>query len=719
MYVRGVGRLARVVALSLPCALAACLGGARVEPPVPLRMDAEEACPIVPVPRTCEAYAGTVRATGEPTIEIFRGWEKERYEVDTRTDDIRIRAGSDEGVLRARTTLALLRRGDRVPRRLVVDSPKLAWRGLLVDVARHPLSVEELEHLVDRMALLKLRVLHLHLSDDQGFRLALASHPELAAKGGTRVEKGKSVSLVYSKADVARLLAYAARRFVEVVPEIDLPGHTRAILASHPELSCRGAALEVPSEGGVYDDVLCLGNPATLPLVLDVLTEVASMFPSRYVHVGGDEVGPARWSECEKCRAAARSAGHASVRALQGDFVRRVSAHLARLGKVAIGWDEVLDVGAPARMPVMVWQNRDAVQKALHEGHDVILVPNDRTYLDARPTDRDEDLPASSSGGRLGADRALPWEDVVRFDPSEGDVPGAKGLLLGGEAALWTEHVHSLADADRLLFPRLLPVAEALWSGARARPAIATRSRAMGPTLDLLGARGFVEPPSLPRKKLFIDAADLAISPSPLYGDDVEVAYDDGPFEKYSGPRSLVQSTRVRAFRIAANGDRSVLRESLFSKTVPLPPRGAAPSRHGVTYRVCPAAVTSAKSQIACATPREGTLPRFELPKEAPQEAFVVGYASVLVAPASGVYTFVVTSDDGAVLEVDGTLVVDNDGVHPPRARRGEIALAEGPHTVSLAYFQGKGGAQLDVRVAGPTVPEGDGEKLWYAPERP
>ena len=636
-------------------------------------------------------------------VAIEPGWASERYELDTRGPRVQVRAGSSEGVFRARTTLAQLAASGHLPRSIVRDAAALPWRGLLIDVARHPLSVDDLLRVIDRMALLKLNVLHLHASDDQGFRLELPSHPELAASGGTRKEGAQTLSLTYSPADVARLVAYASSRFVTVVPEIDLPGHTTAILASHPELSCRGGPFEVPSTWGVFDDVLCVGNPATLPFVEDVLTDVTRLFPSRYVHVGGDEVPPGRWSACPRCQVAMRREGVTNSVGLQGVFTKHVSEHLARLGKVPVAWDEVLEAGAPQNVVVMVWRDRASAERALRRGHDVILVPHDRTYLDARPTERELDLPLSPSGKRPGADRTLSWDSVLAFDPSESLLPRAPGVgrVLGGEAALWSEHVESLAEIDTLLFPRLLPIAEALWSGKRARLDVGARAEALGPWLESRGIFGFVAPPEIPERTLFEERIDVTLPPSAPYGGHVEIALGDGPFAKaQAGPLTLRETTRLRSVRVLASGRKSVVREALFEKATFLPPRTRRGETPGVSYRACPGTYTSALSVASCAHPVVGDLAELAIPPGLPATDYSVSYEGQVVVPERGIYVFSTTSDDGSALWIDGTLVVNNDGFHAPQTRFGDVALMPGRHDVRLVFFQGKGGAKVEARMA-------------------
>ncbi|MBL0193063.1 MAG: family 20 glycosylhydrolase [Myxococcales bacterium] len=669
----------------------------------------EPACAVVPAPRECRVHPGTVTLAGAPEVRLVPGWASERYELDTREPRPRIRAGARAGVFRAETTLAQLAPAGVAPRRVIEDEPAFPWRGLLVDVARHFFTVTELEQLVDRMALLKLDVLHLHLSDDQGFRLELDGHPELARRGAFRLEAGRSVGGSYSKGELAALVAYAEARFVEIVPEIDLPGHTGAILASHPELSCTGGPFEVPSTWGIFDDVLCAGNPATLGLVGEVLGEVAGRFPSPYLHVGGDEVPATRWSACPKCREAMRAAGLRSPSELQGVFTAQVTERVRARGKIPVAWDEVLEAGAPAGTVVMVWRAGDAAERALRAGHDVVLVPNDHAYLDAKQSGRADEP---------GSDRVVSWADVAAFAPEAARrAEGARGRVLGGQAALWTEHVGSLADADTLLFPRLLAVAEALWSAPRPpREDLEHRTRALLPLLDARHVGYFVAPPELPERRVFLESTTLEIPRAPLYGGRVDVALDDGAFTPFAAPLVLSASTRVRAVRVLPSGRRSGVAEGRVVREPLGPARPRPLGGPGVLYDY----VEGEFARVPVLRQRDpnvsGSLRTFSLPPARRREHYALRERAIFVAPADGVYTFTVTSDDGAVLRVDDRIIVDNDGHHAPRPRAGEVALAKGAHDVELGFFQGGGGDALAVAVRSPDGAIRDLGELCFLP---
>lgn len=697
----------RALALGVVVACVGATGGCPAPREPVQRRDARAAstgCAVVPAPQACAAHPGEVQLEGVDTAFV-PAWPPERYELDTRAPRARVRAGSGAGVQRAEATLAQLTERGHVPRRVVDDEPAFAWRGLLLDVARHFFPVSDLERVLDRMALLKLNVLHLHLSDDQGFRVELDAHPELArarrrGEGAARVR--------YSKAELAGLVAYAGARGIDVVPELDLPGHTLAILASHPELSCTGGPFEVPSTWGVFDDVLCVGNPGALRLVGEVLTELASIFPSRYVHIGGDEVPTTRWEACAKCQAAARAAGLHAVSELQGVFTAQISALVRGLGKVPVAWDEVLETSSTFDGVVMVWRTGDAAERALRAGRDVVLVPNTHTYLDAKQV---------GGADEPGAARVVSWSDAAAFAPTAlARTPGARGRALGGQAALWTEHVTSLEEIDARLFPRLFAVAEALWSGAR-RPAVGDLERRVQGLLPGLEARGvhpFLAPPELPERRVFLETATLAVPESPLYGGRTEVSLGDGPFTPYSAPLSLDATTRVRAVRhVGARS--SAVSEGQFVREALAPAVSGPVGGPGVLYEYAEGAFERAPARIGDVL-RAGTLPTFGLPQGRRAHDYALRERARFLAPTDGIYTFFVTSDDGAVLYVDGRVVVDNDGRHAPRERAGEAALARGAHDVVVTFFQAGGGDALSVSVQPPGGPKGDLGELSFLP---
>ena len=327
------------------------------------------------------------------------------------------------------------------------DAPRYPWRGAMLDVGRHTFPVADVLRWIDLLERYKLNVFHWHLTEDQGWRIAIDKYPRLTSIGGYRTEADSSrYGGFFTKAEIRQVVAYAAARGITVVPEIEMPGHARAAIAAYPELSCTGAPLPVPATWGVFADVLC-PTETTFKFVETVLTEVLELFPSHYIHIGGDEVPKDRWKTCNECQAIMRREGLKDEHELQRWFTARVAAWLAERGRSLTGWDEILDGGLPKGATVQAWQGSDRIAAALAAGADVIASPSEWVYLN-RPANE------------------LPLARVLQFDPSA-KLTGisSPGKLLGGEAPLWTEHVTSPANVELMWLPRLLGFSETMWRG--------------------------------------------------------------------------------------------------------------------------------------------------------------------------------------------------------------------------------------------------------------
>ena len=426
----------------------------------------------------------------------------------------------------------------RVPGLSMADRPAFAWRGLLLDVSRHFLPLAQLRRYVDLLALHKLNRLHLHLTDDQGWRLpAPAGWPRLTTVGAFRAgPDGQPYGGFYAAAELRELVAYAQQRHVELVPEIDLPGHVRAALAAYPELSCTGQARPVATDWGVHDDVLCVGNPQSLQFAADVLGEVMDLFPGRYVHVGGDETPVVRWRACPRCQALMRREGLRSEHELQGYFLRRVAAVLAARGRQPLVWDEALGqaVALPDGTMVQAWHGPGPVAAAVKAGHAAVASPSSFTYFDQNTA-------------------MLDLPKVFRFAPVPAGLTNQeKSRVVGSEAALWTERIEP-AQVDPAVFPRLLALAEVLWAGpqpATAYPEFLARARRHYPRLAALGVRvGFETRPLAVATTPTANGLRAALTPGGP-GIDLYLTQDGttptAASPAYSAPLEVAAPTRLR-----------------------------------------------------------------------------------------------------------------------------------------------------------------------------
>ena len=378
-----------------------------------------------------------------------------------------------------------------VPAVEVEDAPRFGWRGAMLDVARHFMPKHDVLRFVDLMAMHRLNVLHLHLTDDQGWRLEVRRHPRLTEVGAWRRESqvgatedspgdGRPHGGYYTQDDVREIVAHAAERCITVVPEIESPGHVQAALAAHPELGVTGEPLEVFTRWGIDPNVLNT-EESTVAFFTDVLDEVMDLFPSRYIGIGGDECPKEQWRADPRTQELMRERGLATEEDLQAWFVRRLDDHLTARGRRLFGWDEILEGELAPGATVASWRGMAGAVAAARRGHDVVACPDDVVYLDYRQSESpDEPIPVSIP---------LTVEDVYAFEPVPPQLSEDEARhVLGGQANIWTEHADSPRTVDYLAFPRLCAVAEALWSrGERDFPDFERRLQEHLARLDAVG----------------------------------------------------------------------------------------------------------------------------------------------------------------------------------------------------------------------------------------
>jgi hexosaminidase len=366
----------------------------------------------------------------------------------------------------------------------IVDRPRFSWRGFMLDCCRHYFPPAFIRECLDGMALHKLNRFHWHLTDDQAWRLEIRKYPQLTAQGAFRDQGGAPYGGFYSQDEVRGIVAYAAERFITVVPEIEMPGHATAALNIFPDLSCTGGPFARMAQWGVFEDVYCAGNDRTIAFLQDVLAEAAGLFPGPWVHIGGDECPKSRWNACPKCQARIKAEGLADSGGLQSWLVRRMESHLSARGKRLIGWDEILEGGLPPNVTVMSWRGSAGGIEAARQGHDVVMAPTGSVYLDYYQGEPRFEPPAI--GG------FLPLATVYAFEPCPPGLSAREAAhVLGGQANLWTEYVATPGHASYMMWPRLCALAEAVWSPPAGRDwnSFLARLGKLRPGLELLGMR--------------------------------------------------------------------------------------------------------------------------------------------------------------------------------------------------------------------------------------
>jgi hexosaminidase len=439
--------------------------------------------PAVALPLdTTPASGNTDSSTVANTIrlELATDLSAESYRLTVGTDGIRMEGGDPAGVFYAGQALlqllppAVFRRGRlpgvrwTAPAIQIQDGPRFGWRGAMLDVARHFMPKHDVLRFIDLIAMHRLNVLHLHLTDDQGWRIEIKRYPRLATVGGWRKESqvgaspeagvdGRPHGGYYSQDDIREIVAYAAQRFVTVVPEIESPGHVQAAIAAYPELGVTGEALEVFTRWGINPNVLRVTDE-TVEFFTNVLDEVMELFPSAFIGVGGDECPKLQWRDDPATQQRMRELGLTDEDQLQSWFITRLGDHLSAHGRRLFGWDEILEGGLAPGAVVASWRGLTGAITGARTGHDVVVCPDDGVYLDYRQSDApDEPIPVGL---------VLTIEDVYNFDPVPAELTALEAHhVLGGQANIWTEHMDSPRTVDFFAFPRLCAVSEALWGG--------------------------------------------------------------------------------------------------------------------------------------------------------------------------------------------------------------------------------------------------------------
>jgi hexosaminidase len=402
----------------------------------------------------------------------------EGYALSVQPAQVTLAASQPAGLFMGMQTLRQLlpvQRGAAasLPAMEVVDKPRYSWRGMHLDVCRHFFNTDFVKKYIDYLAMHKMNTFHWHLTDDQGWRIEIKKYPKLTSVGGYRegtlighygakVPEYDNVRYggFYTQEQIKEVVKYAQDRYITVVPEIEMPGHALAALTAYPELSCTGGPFKVGQTWGVYDDIFCAGNEQTFAFLQDVLTEVMPLFPSKIVHIGGDEAPKTRWKTCPKCQARIKAEHLKDEHELQSYFVQRMEKFVNSKGKTIIGWDEILEGGLAPNAAVMSWRGMEGGTAAARQKHQVVMTPGEFVYFDH--AQGDPALEPLNIGGYL------PLAKVYSFEPTPPELTAAEQkYILGAQANLWTEYIPTEQYAEYMVLPRMAALSEVLWTPAR------------------------------------------------------------------------------------------------------------------------------------------------------------------------------------------------------------------------------------------------------------
>ena len=528
--------------------------------------------------------------TNSVIIDTDKSLPKEGYTLAVTPQQISIKAADYNGALYALQTLRqllpnevestkLVKRDWLVPAVTITDAPQYQWRGLMLDVSRHFFPKEYILKTLDRMAMLKLNTFHFHLVDNEGWRIEIKKYPKLTEVGAWRVDQEdklwdertpnpanafanpatapKKYGGFYTQEDIKEIVAYATARGITVIPEIEMPAHAMSAIAAYPELSCHKRPIGVPS-GAVWPitDIYCAGQEETFDFIEEVLTEVLALFPSQYIHVGGDEATHTEWERCPKCQLRMKEHQLKNVHQLQSYFIKRIDDFLTSKGRTLVGWDEIMDGGLAKNAVVMNWRGIEVGKKALAQGNPIVLTSD--CYIDnyqGLP-----DYEPQANGGYL------PLKKLYNYNLEKqalADASVEKSKVLGTQANLWAEHVGSTEHSEYMLFPRLLALAEISWTNDKLKDwdSFMRRTQHFMQRMDVMGihyARSVYQVvPTVENKEGNIYLKLECEVPNA----DIRYALGDTPIEKgekYTSPIAIKATTTYKAAVFSANATNTI-----------------------------------------------------------------------------------------------------------------------------------------------------------------
>ncbi|MEA4810540.1 family 20 glycosylhydrolase [Macellibacteroides fermentans] len=579
----------------------------------------------------------------------------------------------------------------------IKDEPRFAYRGIMLDPCRHFIPVENIKKQLDVLALFKINQFHWHLTEDQGWRIEIKKYPKLTEIGSKRVDgEGTEYSGFYTQEQIKEVVAYASERFINVIPEIELPGHALAAISAYPELSCKGDSLSPRIIWGVEEDVYCAGKEETFKFLEDVIAEVVPLFPGEYFHIGGDECPKVRWEKCPLCQKRMRENKLKNEHELQSYFVQRIEKVLASHGKKMIGWDEILEGGLAPSATVMSWRGEDGGIAAASMDHDVIMTPGSNgMYLDHYQGDSKIE-PVAIGGYTL-------LEKTYSYNPVPDTLVGLgkSNFVKGVQGNIWSEYMYTTDLMEYRIYPRILAVAEIGWTPLEGKDYKDFERRIDNALvrLDCHGINYHIPQPEQPGGSInfvaFTDKATLEFKTTR----PVKVVYTTDGSEPtatsavYSTPLEFNESATLKIRSVLPSGKMSPVRTITVEKQTLAPAKEVAATKPGLKMKVTYGYFLESSKLESVTDWKESTIKDLfeirsvektdESMRNVKQYAAVAsGYVNI---PEDGVYIF---SSDNEEVWIDGKLLINNGGEVKRFSRHdSSVALAKGLHEIKVVFL--------------------------------
>lgn len=642
-------------------------------------------------------------------------------------------AGKGAGLFYGIQTLIQLMPSDdaatiKLPCVQIEDYPRFAYRGMMLDVCRHFFSVEFVKKYIDLMAAYKLNNFHWHLTDDQGWRIEIKKYPRLTEIGSQRAQTvignyhdrtpqqfdNTPYGGFYTQDQIRDVVKYAADRYINVVPEIEMPGHSAAAIAAYPELSCDpGQTYKVAETWGVFKDVYC-PTDKTFDFLQDLLTEVMELFPSKYIHIGGDAVPKTAWQQSAYCQKMIRKLCLKNEEGLQSYFVQRMEKFVNSKGRSIIGWDEILEGGLSPNATVMSWRGEAGGIAAAQQNHDVIMTPGSGGLYFDHAQGKLSDEPLSIGGND-------PLSKPYNYNPTPAALtPGQQKHVIGVQANLWTEYIPTENKAEYMLLPRMLALSEIAWTPLANKNFDDFANTRLPLHLAKFDKDGFDYhvPIAIGAKDTVIFGPQLNVQLKPSVAGAVVYYTIDGytPRETdmaYTMPVSYNvppdQYRELETIVITPSGKRSTVTHTIMYNKQPLPPVNYTGTASGLNYRLFTGTFNSTADLDAAAAVDTGVVKSFSagaIKKNV--SAYGIIYTGFIRIDSNDVYGFSVQSDDGSQLLIDDIPVVNNDGKHGSLEQGGSVPLQKGFHRFTLKYFNVGTTGLLHVYLTIPGKPKGE-----------